>query len=56
MNIWMIGKDLMKYHYHVCSYLYMEDVTDADDAYAKRLCKDFGIKTFRITLSFFCSE
>ena len=26
------------------SYLYMEDITDADYAYAKRVCKDFEIK------------
>ena len=46
MNIQMIGKfnetfPDEKYFY---SHLDMEDTTDADDAHAKRVCKDFEIK------------
>ena len=48
MNIWMTGKNSMKYH---ClkkkiedSHLNMEDVTDADYAHAKTVCKEFEIK------------
>ena len=29
------------------SHLYMKDITDADYAHAKRVCKDFEIKKFR---------
>ena len=47
MNIWMIGKNSMKYHYlkkFFYSHLNMEDITDADYKHAKRVCKDFEIK------------
>ena len=47
MNIWIIGKNLIKRHYlkkkkkDFYSHLNMEDITDA---HAKRVCKDFEIK------------
>ena len=48
MNIWLIGKNLVKHHYlkieDFYSHLNMEDNTDGDYAYAKRVCKDFEIK------------
>ena len=48
MNIWMIGKNLMKYHYlkkkDFYSHLNMEDITDADYRHVKRVCKEFEIK------------
>ena len=48
MNIRMIGKNLMKHLYlkrkDFCCHLNMEDVTDADHAPSKRVCKDFEIK------------
>ena len=50
MNIWMIGKNSMNYHYlkkkkkDFYSHLNMEDITDADYMHAKRVCKDFEIK------------
>ena len=43
----MIGKNSMKHHYlkrRFYSHLYMEDITDADYAHAKRVCKDFEMK------------
>ena len=46
-NIWMIGRNSMKYHYlkkKNYSHLNMQDITDADFAHAKRVCKDFKIK------------
>ena len=47
MNIWMTGKSSMKLllektDFH--SHLNMEDITDANYAHAKRVCKDFEIK------------
>ena len=47
MNILMIGKNSMKHHYlkkKIYSHLNMEDLTDADYAHKKRVCKDFEIK------------
>ena len=48
MNIWMIGKSLMKQHYlkkkNFIATLNKEDITDADYIHAKRVCKDFEIK------------
>ena len=48
LSIWMIGKNLVKYHYQrnkiFYSQLNMESITDADYAHAKRVCKDFEIK------------
>ena len=49
MNIWMIGKSLMKQNYlkklpEFYSNLNLEDITDADHMHAKRVCKDFEIK------------
>ena len=47
-NIWMIGKNSIKHHYlekkDLYSHLNMEDITDADYARTKRVCKDFEIK------------
>ena len=43
MNIWMIGKNFMKHHYLKNNFFYsrlnMEDITDANYAHAKRVCK-----------------
>ena len=52
MNIWMIGKSLMKQNYlkrlpEFYSNLNLEDITDADHMQAKRVCKDFEIKKNR---------
>ena len=45
MNIEMIGKNSMKHHYlNFYSHLNMEDISDADYAHAKRVCKDFEMK------------
>ena len=51
MNIWMIGKNLMKYHClkkkkkkDFYGHLNMEDITDADYRHPKRVCKEFEIK------------
>ena len=48
MNIWINEKGLMK---HRCpkkrklySNLNLEDITDTDYMYAKRVCKDFEVK------------
>ena len=48
-NIRMVGKNSMKQCYlkkkiFFCSHLNMEDITDADYAHAKKVCKDFEIK------------
>ena len=45
MNIWMIGKDLIKHHY-LKKFLepLMEDIADADYMHRKSVCKDFKIK------------
>ena len=45
----MVGKNSMKQCYlkkkiFFCSHLNMEDITDADYAHAKKVCKDFEIK------------
>ena len=43
----MIGKNSMKQRYlkkKIYSRLNMEDITDADYAHAKRVCKEFEIK------------
>ena len=48
MNIWVIGKYLMKDHllkkkdFYI--HLNMEDFTDTDCTQAERVCKDFKIK------------
>ena len=48
MKTWINGKSLMKQHYLKKEEFYgnlnMEDITDADYMYAKRVCKDFEIK------------
>ena len=47
MDIWIIGKILMRQHYlkkKIFSFLDMENVTDADYKHAKRVFKDFQIK------------
>ena len=47
MNIWLIGKNLMKHHYlkkDFYSNLIIEDITEADYTHAKRVFKDFEIK------------
>ena len=41
---------LMKHHYlkkKIFSHLNIEDITDVDYAYAKRVCKDFKINNLR---------
>ena len=44
----MIGKNSMKFYClkkeDFYSHLNMEDITDADYAHAKRVCKDFEVK------------
>ena len=45
----MIGKNSMKFYYlkkkkDFYSHLNMEDITDADYAHTKRICKDFKIR------------
>ena len=46
----MIGENLMKYLYlkkeDFYNHFSMEDITDADYAHAKVVCKDFEIKNF----------
>ena len=48
MNIWITGKNSVKHHYLkkkiFNSHLNMEDLTDADYAHAKRVCKEFETK------------
>ena len=48
MNIWIIGKNFnetpLPGKEHFYSHLNMEDITDANYAHAKRVCKDFEIK------------
>ena len=47
MDIWIIGKILMRQHYlkkKIFSFLGIENVTDADYKHAKRVFKDFQIK------------
>ena len=47
-NIWIIGKNSMKQRYlkkkDFYGFLNMKDITNADYAHAKRVCKDFQIK------------
>ena len=54
MNIWVIGKILMKLNYpekeELYSKLNLEDITDADYMYPKRICKDFEIKNWGNTM------
>ena len=40
----MIAKNSMKHHYLKIKYFYSQDITDADYAHAKRVCKNFEIK------------
>ena len=53
INMWMIGKSLMKQHYlkkkkkEIYSYLNMEEIPDVDYMHGKRVCKDFEIKKIR---------
>ena len=48
MNVWMIGESSMKHqtteNEDFYSHFNMEDITDADYAHAKIVCKDFEIK------------
>ena len=47
MNIWMIGKNSIKYHYlkkNFYTHINIEDITDADYVHTKRVYKDFEIK------------
>ena len=48
MNTWIIGRNSMKHHYlkkkKFYSHLHMENITDADYAHAKRVCKYSEIK------------
>ena len=48
INIWIIGKNSVEHYYlkkkDFYSPLNMEDITDADNAHAKNICKDFEIK------------
>ena len=44
MNILMIGKISMKHQKDFYNRLNMEDITDADYAYKKKVYKDFEIK------------
>ena len=58
INMWMIGKNSMK-HQSVpakeafYSHLSLGDITDADYAHSKRVCKDF-VKKIRRTSRFVC--
>ena len=58
INMWMIGKNSMK-HQSVpakeafYSHLSLGDITDADYAHSKRVCKDF-VKKIRRTSRFAC--
>ena len=38
------------------SHLNMEDITDADDVHAKRVCKGFEMKNLRKYYDFLCSK
>ena len=47
MNIWTIGKNLIKHPYLKRRFLQSikyEDITDADYMHTKRVCQDFEIK------------
>ena len=44
MNIWMIGRNSLPEKEDFYSHLNMEDITDADYAHAKRVCKDFEMR------------
>ena len=46
INIWMVGKNLMKHHYPKKKIFIssMEDITDADYTHGKRAYKDFKIR------------
>ena len=47
MNIWIIGKYLVKDRYlkkKFFTVLNTEDITDSDYAHVKRFCKDFEMK------------
>ena len=51
-NLWMTGKNSMKHHHqrnikeNFYSHLNTQDITDADYAHPKRVCKDFEMKNF----------
>ena len=45
MDDWeKFDETLLREKGHIYSHLYMEDISDADYAHAKRVCKDFEIK------------
>ena len=44
MNIWMIGKNSILLPEKEVFYSHVEDFTDADYTYAKRVCKNFKTK------------
>ena len=49
MNEWIVGKDLMKLHFHIkkCFYskLYLEDITDDKDyIHAQKVFQEFKLK------------
>ena len=45
MNIWMIGKTSLPEKEDFYSHLNMEKIIDAGHKHAKRVCKDFEVKT-----------
>ena len=53
-------ENLIKHHYLKKSNFYSDlnkqNITDADYAHTKRVCKDFEIKKFRRTSWFVCSK
>ena len=56
MNTWMVGKNSIRHHYlkqDFYGHLNMEDITDADYTYAKRVCKNFEIKNLGEYLDFY---
>ena len=57
MDHWeKLNKTLLSEKEDFYSYLNMEDITDADYAHAKRVCKNFEIKRIRRIACFVCSK
>ena len=57
MDHWeKLNKTLLSEKEDFYSYLNMEDITDADYAHAKRVCKNFEIKRIRRIAWFVCSK